>query len=459
MNPKNNIYRKGVIFIFVIFSPIFLSCTKSVEVGSPNDKINKEDVYTDIATTKAALNYLYSRLRDSAIFSRTSSGVAYSTSLHTDELIYVGNNYNTFFDNAIQASNTTTANWWNFAYQDLYAINAFIENLTISNTLDKNITDQLLGEAFTIRAIYYQNMAQLFGDIPYTTTTDYRYNTTISKTSYNQVLKLIEADLLKALDLISYTYRGSDKVYLNKASTELILAENYLLQKEYEKAEYYSLSLTNNSQYKLEDDILRIFKKGATSTLLELTPVSAPSNTPEVTEYLFTALGASSSSISENLYQLFELNDLRKTNWINTIKINNEYFYQPYKYKNKGNNLDELSVVYRIEKAYFFLAESLVYQDKVADAIQVINIIRNKRNLSNLDSNLSRKDFLEELLNESFREFFTESGDRFFTLKRTNQTERLTTLKPNWQPFHILFPIPEKQLLINPKLLPNNYGY
>ncbi|MTG98533.1 RagB/SusD family nutrient uptake outer membrane protein, partial [Myroides sp. BIT-d1] len=69
----------------------------------------------------------------------------------------------------------------------------------------------LLGEAYTLRALYYQNLVQLYGDIPYTTSTDYKSNTTISKKPYQVVLVDIEQDLLLALDYLTYSFRSPDK--------------------------------------------------------------------------------------------------------------------------------------------------------------------------------------------------------------------------------------------------------
>ena len=88
-----------------------------------------------------------------------------------------------------------------------------------------------------------------------------------------------------------------------------------------------------------------------------------------------------------------------------------------------------------------------------------INKIRSKRGLPNLPLSLSKDAFITELLIEANKEFFTEGGHRFFDLKRNDKIQDLASTKPTWKSYNVLFPIPEKQILINKNLLPNNPSY
>ena len=436
-----------------------ISCDKMVEVDLPNDKMNSKDVYEDITTTKSALNYIYSRLRDTTILTFNIQGKSSVLSLFTDELTYSGSTENLIFINDIDQVNlSNTSLWWDNAYKDLYTINAFIEGVNSSTTLKDADKEQLLGEAYTLRALYFQTLAQIYGNIPYTTTTDYIVNTTIGKTDYNTVLTLIEKDLLIALDLLDYTYRTPEKIYINKAVTELLLTENYLLQKRYDQAQIYAQNIIDNSIYQIENDLDKVFLKDSKSTLLQISPVNLPRTTPQVSTYLLTVVN-NSLSLAPTFYNTFDTNDLRKTHWVNNLTINGITYHQPFKYKNKLNNIEEYGVFYRLEEAYFYLAEALAYQEKTSVAAEVINIIRSKRGLSDLPLNLSKDLFITELLREANKEFFTEGGHRFLDLKRNGRIQDLALLKPTWKTYNDLFPIPEKQTLINKNLLPNNPGY
>ncbi|MGL4585183.1 MAG: RagB/SusD family nutrient uptake outer membrane protein [Flavobacterium sp.] len=442
-----------------LLASILTSCERMIEVDSPTNMVNKEDVYKDISTTKAALAYLYTNIRNNAFLSKSPTGIHHSLSLYTDELDHIGTSDNNYYLNMIQASGPETILWWNNAYQDMYAINAFIEGLTPSPYIEQEIKKTLLGEAYTLRALYYQNLVQLYGDIPYTTSTDYKSNTTISKKLYQVVLVDIEQDLLQALDYLTYSFRSPDKYYVNKAVAELLLSENYLLQKKYDLAELYSSKIIDSNLYQIDEDLSKTFKKDAKSTIWQISPEQGSYITPEASNYIFTAIAANTSVISEKLLKSFDSNDLRKQHWLKKIEINDQTFYGVYKYKNKTDNTDENSIFFRIEQAYSILAESLLSQNKLPQAVETLNVIRTKRGLLPLSTNIAKVELEQEFLQEMYREFFTENGHRFNTLKRLNQLSQIKEVKPNWKEYNSLFPIPEKQLLINTNLNPQNNGY
>lgn len=460
---KTTIINKSMSIVLSLFASLIMitltACESMIEVDSPTNMVNKEDVYKDISTTKAALGYLYTNIRNKAFLSKNLAGIHHGLSLYTDELEHIGTSNNNYYLNTIQASGSETTQWWNNAYQDIYSINAFIEGLTQSPFIEQEIKKTLLGEAYTLRALYYQNLVQLYGDIPYTTSTDYKSNTTISKKPYQLVLIDIEQDLLRALEYLNYSFRSPDKYYVNKAVAELLLSENYLLQKKYDLAELYSKKVIDSNLYQIEEDLTKTFKKTSKSTIWQISPEQGSYITPEASNYVFSAITANTSVISEKLLNSFTSNDLRKQHWLKKIELNGQIFYGVYKYKNKTNNTDENSIFFRIEHVYAILAESLLSQNKLSQATETINAIRIKRGLSPLSTNIVKGELEQEFLQEMYREFFTENGHRFYTLKRLNQLSQIKEVKPNWKEYNSLFPIPEKQLLINTNLNPQNNGY
>lgn len=453
------LHKLRKVLLTLLFTVTICSCSETVDVPLPNDKINRQDIYEDILTTKSALTYLYSRLRDTQIFNSSSTGLAYNLSLLTDEVLSNSNQSDLFFSNNISTNNPSyTESWWNESYKDIYSINAFLEGLKSSSSIKSSIKNSLLGEAYALRALYYQTLCKLFGDIPYIVTTNYITNTNIGKTKYEEVLHLIEKDLLQATDLLDYTYRSPERIQINKAFVEMLLSENYLLQKRYDKAEFFAEKIISNPLYQLETNFDKIFRKDASSTILQISPQSLPSPTNQASLYLFTFANAY-PSLSSDLYNSFTSNDVRKLKWIKVETINNNTYLQPYKYKNIQNNTEEYTVFFRLEEAYFYLAEALANQEKTLEAAQILNNIRVKRGLQLLPLNLSKGTFIKELLKEANKEFFTEGGHRFFDLKRNGKLQDLSQTKSTWKTHNELLPIPEKQILINKNLLPNNPGY
>jgi len=95
----------------------------------------------------------------------------------------------------------------------------------------------------------------------------------------------------------------------------------------------------------------------------------------------------------------------------------------------------------------------------VQDAVPFVNRSRQRAGLPALLISMSGSAFREELEKEKRREFFVEHGMRFFDLKRWGKLGGLITVKPSWKGYHSNWPIPQKELLINPNLNPQNNGY
>jgi len=105
------------------------------------------------------------------------------------------------------------------------------------------------------------------------------------------------------------------------------------------------------------------------------------------------------------------------------------------------------------------IAETLAQQDKIADALPYLNVTRQRATLAALVMPISKQSLLDEILLENRKEFFTEMGHRFLDLKRMNRLNDLLPIKTNWKSYHSFWPLPQKELLLNPNLNPQNTGY
>lgn len=455
-----NIFYIVSILLFMLTSQ---SCESLIDIDLPNDQINTPDVFNDIQTANSALINLYSNFRDQSIYSGNPLGIGTLLSLYTDELENLTPSsssigYFAMYNNQIKSSSNNISTIWTNSYTHIYAINSFIEGLTASTTINSKDKEIPLAEALLLRVLYYQALTQLFGDIPYVVSTNYKSNTKIGKTNSLEILRLLETDLLEIEQKLNYQYRGGNKYYPNKSVVELVIAKNYLIQKQYSLAEKYAKKVIESPLYSIDMDINKVFKKDAKSTLWHLSNINntgAP--TLEATNNII--LTTPSFQLSENLLNIYSSNDLRKKNWINTITLSNKQYFYAYKYKNRAANQDENSIIFRLEEAYFILVEALIYQQKFGQATPLLNIIRNRAGLPNLTNTLNQEQLIAEMLNESKREFFTEHGRRFFDLKRNDKLSLLNQKKTNWQSIHALFPYPEKETILNPNLLPQNNGY
>lgn len=435
----------------------FQSCDDTIEIGLPSDQINSANVFIDKRSATSALADLYINLRETSMFSGESQGIGTTLGLYTDELelAYASETSDTYliFNNSLDPTRYVISTLWNTSYSHIYAINSFINGVTNSNGLTNEEKESFLAQAYVLRAMYYQALTQIYGEIPYTTSIDYKTNTKIAKTLPFEVFKLIEQDLLTAIETLSYSDTSTNKYYPNKAVAELILAKNYLLQKNYEKAEFYAQLVMDNPLYTLEMDLSKIFKKSSKSTIWQMVNNASTDATYEANNYVMFFIYWS-YKLNSSLLNSFDNHDLRKQLWVKEFEDSGSFY--AYKYKNRSTNPDECSILFRVEEAYFILSEALIHQDREKEAIPYINAIRQRADLLPLPNTLDKEQTLLVMLKESQKEFFLEHGRRFFDLKRNNKLSLLKTSKPNWQDKHALFPYPEKEILINPNLNPQN---
>src|SRR5690606_19066848 len=107
---------------------------------------------------------------------------------------------------------------------------------------------------------------------------------------------------------------------------------------------------------------------------------------------------------------------------------------------------------------YLIRAEARAQLSNIAGAQADLNKIRIRAGLGETLAS-SQNELLTAILQERRFELFTEHGHRFFDLKRTGNLDNVLGSKPGWNTTDRLFPLPEKELLLNPNLLPQNPGY
>lgn len=447
--------------IILLFTAL-QSCENRLEVDPPINQINAAQVFEAVSTADAALSGLYVEMQAYSLINGTYAGTGALLGSYTDELQAYGNTQNydvDLYKNVQTSENTRIKAVWNTAYKQIYMANAILEGVNNSTALLETDKKRIKGEALFIRSLLYYYLTQIFGDIPYATGTDYGVNQSLAKTSETEMLPHIKNDLLLANSLLSNTYRSPERIYPNRYSAAVLLATVYMDMHQWSDAEVLLKEVKQSPLLVWEPEVSKTFKMTGKHILWQLKPLKPGNATNEATIYHFTTAVPNAYSLSETLVNAFDITDLRRQNWIKTITINQKAYYKVDKYKNISSNSDECSVVFRLEEIYLLLAEALVQQNKRAEALPYLNAVKQKAGIAMVPENTSKEVLLNEILTENRKEFFTEKGIRFLSLKRAAKLETLNTAKPNWQIHHQRWPLPQSELTLNPRLNPQNNGY
>jgi len=438
-----------------------VACEELVETDYPTNQIGATQVFEDVKTANAALAGLYADLRNQSVI--TGGGYYGGVSLlssYTDDLDCYNSDRGLMdiYQNLQQETNIFITSIWNTAYQQIYYTNSIIYGAENSTELSEGDKNRIKGEALLIRSLIYFYLQQLFDDIPYTNSLDYEYNRNLGKTEGPALLEQLEGDLTEAVSLLEDDYRDPERIYLNRKVAQLLLAKVYLTEQKYTEAEQTAGAIFQSPLYQFQPDINEVFHKTGSHILWQLKPENDGDATEEASFYYFSDAAPDAYALTEDLVSTFTDNDLRKQVWMSEVMFNDESWYRPYKYKNRADNTDEYSIVFRLEETYFIMAEALAKQSRFDEALPYLNATRERAGLTAFTS-LSGEEFMNELLAEKRREFFTESGHRFLDLKRLGRLNELSDVKPNWEEYKSAWPLPQNEMLLNANLKPQNQGY
>ncbi len=440
---------------------LLASCEKLVEVNSPDNQLGTAQVFEDVNIADAALGGLYFELGNSSVIKGGSYyGAGCLLGSYTDDLENFHIDLNgtvDIYQNQVLPTNTIIKSIWQSSYTQIYYANSIIQGAENSTALSDTDKNRIKGEALFIRSLIYYYLQQIFGDIPYTTSLDYEHNRTIGKTDAAEVLEQLESDVAETVALLGDDYRDAERIYVNRKTAQLLLANIYLLRGKWTLAEQTADAVIQSPLYQFQTDINEVFHKSGSHILWQLSPEYSGDATSEGMLFITTVMPYS-YALSDDLMNTFDAGDLRRQVWISEVTYSGETWYIPYKYKNRSDNSNEYSIIFRLEEVYFIKAEALARQNRFDEALPWLNATRVRAGLTAFTS-LSGDSFYNELLAEKRREFFTESGLRFLDLKRMGRLSDLSAVKPNWEDYMQVLPLPESEMMLDPNLAPQNTGY
>ena len=363
----------------------------------------------------------------------------------------------------------SAANFWDKYYSSdaIYRANAALEGLAADNLLSTPVRNQLVGECKFMRAFYYFYLVNLFGDVPYVTSSDYRVSERMPRTAVNAVYDSLEQDLLLARQFMQPAYPSVGHLRPNRYTADALLARLYLYRQQWSNAETRCDSILNSGLYALVPNLDNVFLDQSKEAIWQVGshsstyPKVAPSNGSPFLPLI--SFFAPDYSLSPFVLQAFETGDLRPLHWIKSGTVSGITYTYPYKYKNNNYSnptTTEDLMVFRLAEIYLVRAEARARQGNLTGAMQDINVIRSRAGLGAATAgNLTAA--MGVVLHERQTELFTEWGHRWLDLKRTDSIKTvLGREKPSWPAdgHAILYPIPYADILYNPGLS-QNPGY
>ena len=405
----------------------------------------------------------------------------------------------------INSSTPNINNLYNSIYQAMVNINTTLSKLTKAK-VDDGIRQRFEGELRFIRAYYYFQLVQYFGEVivvtePLSSPSEaYDYQ----REPVEKVYELIKSDLNFAVSALPASYNADNTGRATKGAALSLLGKVYLTRKEYSDA-IATLKQVLDLGYSLLPNYADVFdpdNKNHAESIFDI-QFQGDNLLGEHSNFIYTFAPRNSSGAvidfpgqngggwnipSKDIIAAYEANDLRKSvslsegytdktgNWVSVPFVNK--YNHPHSILGRTN--DNWPVL-RYADVLLMLAEALNEESgPTSEAYGHLNAIRERAGLSQL-SNLDQVSFREAVLKERRLELAFENH-RWFDLKRTKTPEELaaflnaygefeksdpTTTRSGipfsagdykFEAYEALFPIPAAQRRINPDLT-QNPGY
>jgi hypothetical protein len=448
-------------------------------------------VYSDNISAVTVLTGIYANIsaaNPAGFNNQIINGVSVRAGLSADELSLLGGGSSSaswlvpYYANKLSSSTTQTM--WDEYYKNVYEVNIAIERLTASSSsLKPDIKQQLIGEAKFMRAFCLFYLVNLYGDIPLPTSSDYRVNSKLFRSSKEQVYQQIIADLQDSKNLLSDKYLKSDastpytsgleeRVRPTRWAAGALLARVYLYIGNWIGAQTEATDIIDNTNLFTLEAIDKVFLKNSREAIWQLQPINTGWNTEDARAFILPIGGPNSYANpvfldSVNLVNSFEFLDQRKSKWINSVTSGGVRYYYPYKYKSASLNapVTEYLMIFRLAEQYLIRAEAKAMQGKFQEAIDDVNVIRLQHGglTTPLLAPTNQSNAITIILHERQVELFTEWGHRWLDLKRTGRVDAVmsivcsqkgTAWASNWQ----WYPIPLYDIQQNSNLTQNS-GY
>lgn len=480
-----------------LFASSLISCNKFTDLA-PISEATNENAYTTAKEAEAALTGAYDALQqeyyvwDNVIFSDVISDNYYAG----------GDNPEIFAVDKLEVvpTNSRLFTNWGQIYGGIARANTVLEKVPAIEDPQLGAGDrrnQILGEAYFLRAFHYFNLVRLFGGVPLILTPVEASKTEdyiIPQSTETQVYDQIIADLEQAAALLPDTF--SDEGSINKAratkgAANALLAKVHAQRpdRDYSRVLSYCDQVINSAaNYRLLDDFSALFD-GAhynnAESILEVQYVGAPEGNfgPQMllppslsgdtwrkfvtpSHDLVNAFDSESDVVRKNSSILFEQVDWLDEFWGN--QAGSEVSFA-YKWKSaSGWASSNRQYLLRLADIILLKAEALNELGRTVEAREVLNQIRQRAQIAPSQAT-SQTDLRAAILKERRLELCQEA-QRWDDLKRAgiavevmnalNEIDLRTNQRVNYNMTaeKLVLPIPQQEIDRN-SALTQNTGY
>ncbi|MEN8118474.1 MAG: RagB/SusD family nutrient uptake outer membrane protein [Bacteroidota bacterium] len=489
--------KKIIYIVFAIFfMQAFYSC---IELEREDfNQIYPENYFQNEADVKNAVTAMYSTFNNGpwgGIYGTGRQGITIFTEATTDVMDCQwgdGGTWAAFNEHSWTAENTKGVDGSYWRYNWLSRGEQVMKNINESPVTDdvkKRYNAQIKGIQGWMAFILYD----LYGPVPVAppeVLENIEEEVFIERPSDAEFMSYIETKLTEAATDLPYSYSSADWGRITKGAAKTILLKLYMMEKNWVKAEETAREIMKPEYgYKLEpnyNDIFEVDNEQNEEVILAI-PCNVSNNEnawhahtlPYNYPYPINVQKWSGYRMPWAFYNTYEPNDERLSGIIGEYEGTDGVIYNeqnpdahlakgalPVKFGVDPSHVGYASghdiPAYRFADVLLCLAEAINNKNSGPnqEAYSLINQVRNRAGLDNLELGLNQEQFNEALLLERGHELYCE-GHRRQDLIRFGKYIEYAKLIPNNQtaPHKVRFPIPNSAIVESKGAVIQNSGY
>ena len=393
---------------------------------------------------------------------------------------------------------------WQQNYQGVGLANTVIQFVP-DVEMDEALRSRLIAEAKFLRAFYYFELVRTYGAVPIIeeVISDPNMLIGITRDPVSDVYDLIERDLTDAIAGLPGEYAIKELGRATKWAATALLARVHLAQSEWPEANTKAQDVISSGKYDLVADYNLLWSQNAEHVplpnkdgeLVNENVFDIQFRQDERNDFKQSWVGSRDTEVggvnvvgggwenmlpTDDFLAMFEPGDLRKDISYVT-ELDGNVLESPRtpgagpitgKYLNvdgdppKGNNGSQNTYVIRYSDVLLMKAEAENEQNGPANAYPFINLVRERAGLpalSGLDKDsfrtALRKERATELSFEGIRKYDLLRWGVFVETIRNTVDPHMETPRANIQDYHVLMPIPNREIEISEGSILQNTGY
>jgi len=464
----------------VALTMVLSGCKKSFVELTPKGIIPVTSYYSTEIDIRTALNGAYSSLR-TVYNAQYGFGEVPSDNTETygeSESLYGEQDKLTWTAASVNIQNAWAGYYATIAYANIVLDHVGTPAMTEANR------NSYIGQAKFLRALMFFNLVRMYGGVPLVlneiTSEEQAY--TYNRASVAEVYAQIEKDLTDAESLLPATFSGADIGRATSIAAKALLGKTYLYENKMALAESKLAEVAATAGTLISyDQIFGLGKDNNRDIIFSVQYLGggfgegntfASGFVPQTSgSAIINVAGGSNNIGTPDLFRSFEPGDSRLSTAIGTFTSGTLIYYYARKFVYQsvaaGSEGDNDWPVIRYADVILMYAEALNENGKTAEALTQLNLVRNRSNLAS-KLGLAQQDARTAIRNERRVELCFE-GERWFDLIRWGTFVQVMTAykaanKPangvigNILPTLNLYPIPIREISLNPKLT-QNQGY